>query len=523
MDLIGLYKKRANLDEVRPPPEISKEELLAAQNVAMQEKKRAADLQNQVLVIKHKCDELENNSRILTEMIANKDQLISKLWDELLAIKNKPYIDKEKLMQKIDEDIEVSSEGKVGFVQGAIGKTLTQGPNTQFQKALMAETLELKKLKSDLAESQGTCKVLNERLKEINELYMKLENDVQELREKIRSILSQNANLTSQLVKAQKDKEIYAFNISQENQELMKKLEMCEITKTRDAEKYENKIMELNQAVEDFQGQLSKVLSEKRAIVDENTEIKAEIKDMVNILKKKDMEIRILTREINDVTEKLEESQSEAQRKYEYSALVSANTELKNKIKELKHIKIQISEKKAQELIGKIGKFDENSVKVLVDVFGEASTELFLKIHGVVSKYKAKCKYLKAQILEIKQLLENKNSEMNGFYRKSPRQTLEEKEKFPLSSEIFLNSNSANYMIQIEKLKLSLEKQKITKRRALAENEQLKEDLAHNILTISELQMKILELRLDAKDHDFLAFINIQSLALEQMILNKKF
>ena len=92
----------------------------------------------------------------------------------------------------------------------------------------------------------------------------------------------------------------------------------------------------------------------------------------------------------------------------------------------------------------------------------------------------------------------------------SPRKTI--------NTEIF-NIGTPTYASQIEMYKSSLEKQKIAKRRAIAEKEQYKEDLAYAILNISELQQKLMKFEIEAKEHDFINFLSCEAALVEKLIL----
>ena len=78
-DLMFLNQKKKDFEELKISADVSKEEMMAARNALTAEKKINKELAAQMMVFREKCEELEKNSKNLTDIIANKDHLISKL------------------------------------------------------------------------------------------------------------------------------------------------------------------------------------------------------------------------------------------------------------------------------------------------------------------------------------------------------------------------------------------------------------------------------------------------------------
>ena len=137
----------------------------------------------------------------LINNVKDKDYLIEKLWTEILENKNKIYLDEEKLFRTLDYEAEISEEGQVGNIHQPVGKSHLSKSNNKNISLTVLQDAEINRLKVEISESQETCKELNERLREINELYIKQEIENKELRERLKT-QSENLNsLTQDLIK----------------------------------------------------------------------------------------------------------------------------------------------------------------------------------------------------------------------------------------------------------------------------------------------------------------------------------
>ena len=515
-------KYKNSIEELQVSLDLSQTELKASQGLLHQERMKARDLIQQLDVFKSKCDELEKYVRTMNEMISDKDRLISKIWDELLSLKKKSFFDEEKFLKNVDEENEIFEEGEVGVIQKPVGRSIILQPISSVGRDIALENQELKKIRGELVESQQNCKVLNERLKEVNELYVKLEIESQEIKEKLKFQTENSVCLTQQILKLNNDKESHKVNANLEFDELLTKLDACELEKKRNEKKFKEHLEEMNSEVCELKDRLEKLKMEKNSVYDECSDLKAELREMVRIIKKKDVELANLNIEVEEISLKSFKNESFTEKAVDINALIIENKDLKVKIAELTTAKNSVNMATLQSLLKlESFKFCTETQQFLIETFGEDSSELFAKIQSIISRYKAKIKSLKAQILQLNIEKSEKGAMENIRFSNytSSTQALESPKKFISQSEVYMNQTPSFYS-EIEKCKITIEKLKIAKRKAIAEKEQIKEDLAHAILNISELQTKIMTMQLEVKEHDFVAFLACEAALVEGLLAN---
>lgn len=481
------YSSLASLGKVKSEEEflvaenVLKLELKTCQEALLQEKKRIKELMDENSVYVSQNKQLESHTKTLTNIIAEKDTLISKLWNDIISIKKSKVVNEGEILSKIDTENEISAEGTIGELPNSIGKSMISSLIPSFVKKSKVEIDEIKKLRNELEDSQLNNRILNERMKELTEIYSKLEIETQELKETLKFYKENSVVLTQQILKISGDKEAELVKACTDNDELMKKLELSEIDKKKVESLMKGELEQMRELL--FNEKLiNKNLKEDlHMFKEENIELKGEMREFTKILKNKEAENREL-----------------------------ALTLQENQVRILKTPGFQ------QELLKEIK--DSALIKCCCNQISAPNTQV------LIEKLKAKLKTKKLKIEKLKKTVESLKIEMkkqpkepeifyssyvsNSFLNESHRK----------SEDAFVNPGPVYY--NIEKLKLDLENQKIAKRKARAEKEQAKEDLAHAILEISEVNSELLEYKLKADDSDFLAFLLAEAKFAESL-LNK--
>lgn len=494
---------KKQIEDLKISVGVSEEELRTARERLHMEKKIGQDLYGQVAMYKEKVNGLEKNVVVLNDLIRDKDLLIGKLWDELLKGKKTLSVEMREgdVLDMIGLENEISEEGRIGNIHMAVGRDcLTKPiPSKYGQHELNQENIFLR---DQLSSSEKNCKEANERLKDINEKYVKCELEIQELKEKIR-ILNENALVTTQQIAKLSTENISQKNIfALENEVLLKKIQST-------GENSQTTIKELEVEIESCREKLHRAGLDKKKLSEENQEIRKQNSELFSALESKKSEFHDFSMNSQcQLTELLSLKQLELE------GLQKENFQIKKNISEMNEKKKASFQNSFQGLLAK-------SIKTHAISDLSEPDEILNKVQSVIVRYKSKVKKLKQ---EISQLTSDKFSSLEKIKelesRTASTQIFESPNKHFSVSEILLSTPT--YSSQIEKYKSSLEKQKISKRRALAEKEQYKEDLAYSILTISDLQQKLFACKLEASDCDYISLLQCEASGLEELLSRSK-
>ena len=330
--LSSIDHNRKHLDDLKISVDISQEELRAAREAAHVERKRSQDLHTQVLAYKEKVESLEKHISILNELIKDKDKIVGKLWDELLNGRKHIEIDinHRQVLKDIEEENEICEEGHAADIHRAVGKDSasrhTEIKFTQDQK-------QIKMLREQLAVSQDSNKMINDRMRDINESYVKLEIENKELREKVKILSENSVIMTQQLVRISDENDKRWAKVMEENQELGKKLGVSESERYKEDMNNKAIVHEISIELEHCREKLQKANSDKQQMINHNQEIREENKNLVDSLKKKNEEIK-------DIMSKSHSKANDIalEKQLEFENLLKENADLKHTIREMKTI-----------------------------------------------------------------------------------------------------------------------------------------------------------------------------------------
>lgn len=479
--LSGLSKGRSE-EEFLVSENVLKLELKTCQESLLKEKQKVKELTEEKSIYISQIKQLENHAKLLTDMVADKDSLISRLWNDIISIKKSKNVNEIEILAKVENENEISTEGLIGDLPNSVGKSMISSLAPNFMKKRQEEINETKKLRNELADSQMNYRILHERMKELSEIYSKLEIEAQELRESLKFQKENSVQLTKQILKINGEKEAGIVKACLENDELSKKLEISEIEKRKVVSQLKSELERLREDLVNESMVNKSIKQEIHLYKEENEELKAEIREFAKILKNKEAENRELA--LN-----LHESQIKA---IKASGL---QNELCRDIKDYGLAKC--------------------CCRVLSAPDSQALSE---NIRILLKSRKLKIRALKKTIENLTTELSKQPKEPEIFFSNYTTNTFLNETSQKLS-ENFTNPGPVYY--NVEKLKIELEKQKNAKRKARAEKEQVKEDLAHAILEISEVNSELLQFKLKADDQDFLAFLVVEAKLAEDLLLNK--
>ena len=507
-----LLDKTKTSEDLIAESNVSKLELSTCFDQLSKEKSKNLHLNEQLALYTAKCNELERHTKTLTSLITEKDSLISRLWDDILKNKKKTVDDKE-IMQRIDTENEISAEGEIGELSNSVGKSGLEALSPDFAAKRKIDIDELKRLRNELNLSQDECKLLEIRLKEASEKYARIDVEAQEMREKLKFQKENSVSLTQQVLKLSNDKENELIMALIQIDEMKKIVDSKDIEFARVRLQMGREIDLANEEMNDWKQGFIRIKQEIAGYKYENDELKSEISEYSKIVIKKEEEIRKLRFELEESNFEIIKSKNVF--KPDYRFLVDENAELKNKLKELKQGLKTATVKSLEDLVMSDNfQYDQSTQDYLIDIFGKDTQILFDRIHQLIKSYKTKIKSLKAKVQDLSVEISNRPLKSEIYYSSPSSLTpIESQAKFVPQT---INDNPNFYTI--ERLKIDLEKQKIAKRKARAEKEQISEDLAHAILEMSELSTELLEFKLKADQSDLLAFVVAEAQVVESFL-----
>jgi hypothetical protein len=511
------YKILASSEPKKTSAEINQLEISSIKSSLHSAKNSSQDVHEQFILYKIKCEDLEKNNKVLSKIIEDKDQIINKLWDDLLESKKNGNFNSQVFIKNVEEEAEISEEGHAAMTQKPVGKSIIN-PMPLFKKSFLIETEQEKALKSELAELENTCGILNEKLKETQQVCIKNQIELQELRERLKHQTENSIALTSQVLKANAEKENLRLELGIEKQELLNKIDAAASAAKRLENKYNDDVSDLEIRLQEYIQKAQELVNDNNSITAENLMLKQKIAQIAQKLESKAHESQSLQSELNEALQKLRKPFKDSSKDIELEHLYQENQSLRQHLKEI--TKKPINSTPLHHLFQN-NKFEltDEIKEILTNTFGEDSNQVFINLQSLITRYKLKTKDLKHQVFQLtldKSTCIEKIKELesvqttNCFSDDSPA-------KSAAKFEVLMDP-SPSCATQIELYKASLEKQKAAKRKAIAERDQCKEDLAYAILNISELQTKLTQIKLEAKEHDFLYFLASEAGLVESLI-----
>jgi hypothetical protein len=345
----------------------------------------------------------------------------------------------------------------------------------------------------------------------MTEKYSKLDLEAEEMKEKLKFHKENSVQLTQKILKISSDKENELVQALLLIDELKKRVETLEIEQKRAESHFSRVVNVSNEELSAHQELVARLRIDQGVLKQENQDLCSELQELVKILKKKEADVRHLSLKLEESNFEVIKSRSSF--KPDARFLLEENLELKKKLQELKQGIIRANFKDLQDLVSDQDfSLDDSTLNYLVDIFGKDSRALFEKVQDLIKTCKNKKKALKLKNEQLLMELSMKPAECQIFYSSS------NDGKYLESCKDLIESNALDNEEIVKRLEIQLEKQKTEKKREKAEKEQVKENLAHAILEISELTTELLEFKLKPNEEDFSSFLLIQAQVIESCL-----